>query len=213
MTAGKPSSGVELRSPWASEPPDEDRLREASREFLAALGVPEDAEILEASAARMGQAWSQDLLCGYRHDPAAAITSFPAGDDRGLVVVREIEFTSFCVHHLLPFLGKAHLAYFPGASLTGLSKLARLVDILSRRLQIQERMTRQLREAMDAALQPVGSAVVVEAEHLCMTARGVRKRGSRVVTTSWSGRFDAEHAERRALLEILALPASVEGDS
>jgi GTP cyclohydrolase I len=170
------------------------------------LAAPEDAALLEESARRIADAWSEDLLAGYREDPVSVVTAFPSGRDRALVVVRDVEFTSFCVHHLLPFFGKAHLAYLPGESLTGISKLARVVDALSRRLQIQERLTREIVDVMELTLEPVGAAVVVEAEHLCMTARGVRRRGSRVITTAWSGRFEAEPEERRSLLALLGFP-------
>jgi GTP cyclohydrolase I len=189
-------------APWADGQPDRPGLQRASRDFLAALSSPEEGEVLDASARRMAEAWSEDLLAGYRIDPASVVTAFPAGDDRATVMVRDVEFTSFCVHHLLPFFGRAHLAYLPGEHLTGISKLARLVDVLSRRLQIQERMTRQILEVMDASLQPQGAAVVVEAEHLCMTARGVRRRDSRVITTAWLGRFE-DPGEQRVLLEML----------
>ena len=189
-------------TPWADGQPDRQGLQRASRDFLAALSSPEGGDVLDASARRMAEAWSEDLLAGYRVDPASVVTAFPAGDDQATVMVRDVEFTSFCVHHLLPFFGRAHLAYLPGEHLTGISKLARLVDVLSRRLQIQERMTRQILDVMDASLQPQGAAVVVEAEHLCMTARGVRRRDSRVMTTAWSGRFE-DPGEQRVLLEML----------
>jgi len=193
-------------APWAGSPPDGMSLQRASREFLTALSLPEGSDMLDASAGRMAEAWSVDLLAGYRVDPASVVTAFPAGDDQATVVVRDVEFTSFCVHHLLPFFGRAHLAYVPGERLTGISKLARLVDVLSRRLQIQERMTRQILDVMDESLQPQGAAVVVEAQHLCMTARGVRGRDSRVLTTAWSGRFE-DSGEQRVLLEMLRVEA------
>jgi GTP cyclohydrolase I len=194
-------------APWAKAPPDHQRLRDASLGFLTELRSPESEEVLGAAARRMAEAWSEDLLVGYRQDPDTVVTAFPAGEDRTLVVVRDVEFTSFCVHHLLPFFGRAHLAYLPSERLTGISKLARLVDVLSRRLQIQERMTRQILDGMDAALEPRGSAVVVEAEHLCMTARGVRHRDSRVMTTAWSGCFE-QPDQQHALLEMLRDPVS-----
>ncbi len=189
-------------APWAERQPDRQTLQRASRDFLAALSSPEGGDVLDASAGRMAEAWSEDLLAGYRVDPASVITAFPAGADQATVMVRDVEFTSFCVHHLLPFFGRAHLAYLPGEHLTGISKLARLVDVLSRRLQIQERMTRQILDVMDASLQPQGAAVVVQAEHLCMTARGVRRRDSRVMSTSWSGLFE-DPGEQSVLLEML----------
>ncbi len=191
-------------APWVEGQPDGSDLQRASRDFLTALALPEAGDMLDASSKRMAEAWSEDLLAGYRVDPASVVTSFPVGDDQATVVVRDVEFTSFCVHHLLPFFGRAHLAYLPGERLTGISKLARLVNVLSRRLQIQERMTRQILDVMEESLQPQGAAVVVEAEHLCMTARGVRGRDSRVMTTAWSGRFE-DPTEQRVLLEMLRI--------
>jgi GTP cyclohydrolase I len=117
--------------------------------------------------------------------------------------VRDLEFTSFCIHHLLPFSGVAHVAYLPAARLTGLSRLARMVDALARRLQIQETMTSGIVAAVDRALRPRGAGAIVEAEHLCMSARGVRRRGHQVVTTAWSGTFLRRERERRAVLDLL----------
>ena len=178
-------------------------LQEATRRFLEALGVVEDAEQLEESARRVAEAWSRDLLGGYLQDPGSLLTPFPAGDSRGLVLVRDVEFTSLCVHHLLPFFGVAHIAYLPGDHLTGISKLARVVDALAHRLQIQERMTQQVLDTLNASLTPRGAAVILEAEHLCMTARGVRKRGSRVVTAAWSGLLRDDPGLRRDVQEML----------
>ena len=117
--------------------------------------------------------------------------------------MRDVEFTSLCVHHLLPFFGVAHIAYLPGDHLTGISKLARVVDALAHRLQIQERMTQQVLDTLNASLTPRGAAVILEAEHLCMTARGVRKRGSRVVTAAWSGLLRDDPGLRRDVQEML----------
>jgi GTP cyclohydrolase IA len=178
-------------------------LQEATRRFLDALGVVEDTEQLEQSARCVAEAWSRDLLGGYQQDPGLLLTPFPAGDSRGLVLVRDVEFTSLCVHHLLPFFGVAHIAYLPGDHLTGISKLARVVDALARRLQIQERMTQQVLDTLNASLAPRGAAVILEAEHLCMTARGVRQRGSRVVTAAWSGLLRDDPGLRRDVQEML----------
>lgn len=185
--------------------PDPERLERAAREFLEALGAVEDPRMLAASARRIAEAWSEDLLAGYREDVSSLLEPLAAAGHRGLVLVRDVEFTSFCIHHLLPFSGVAHVAYLPGRSITGLSKLARLVDALARRLQIQETMTSELVSAIDRGLRPRGAAAIVAAEHLCMTARGVRRRGSRVVTTAWSGAFLTNAGERRELLDLLGL--------
>ena len=183
--------------------PDPVRVERAAREFLAALGVIEDPRMLAASARRIGVAWSGELLAGYREDPVRLLAPIPAGGHHGLVLARDLEFTSFCIHHLLPFSGVAHVAYLPAARLTGLSRLARMVDALARRLQIQEAMTSGIVAAIDRALRPRGAGAVVEAEHLCMTARGVRRRGHQVVTTAWSGVLLRRERERRAVLELL----------
>ena len=126
--------------------PDKDRLRRAADEFLQALGVFDDPQHRQATARRITEAWSEDLLSGYRVDPQAVLEPIASEGETGLVLVRDIEFTSFCVHHLLPFSGVVHVAYLPAGRITGISKLARLVDALARRLQIQEHMTREVVE-------------------------------------------------------------------
>jgi len=183
--------------------PDARRVERAAREFLDALGVIDDPRMLAESARRIGLAWSGELLAGYREDPVRLLEPIPAAGHHGLVVVRDLEFTSFCIHHLLPFSGVAHIAYLPAGRLTGLSRLARLVDALARRLQIQETMTADIVAAVDRALRPRGAGAVVEAEHLCMSARGVRRRGHQVVTTAWSGTLLRREQERRAVLDLL----------
>jgi GTP cyclohydrolase I len=191
-------------TPRRREPaPDRERLRRAAEEFVAALGVIDDPEFRAETTERVAEAWAGELLEGYRLDPRELLEPAPLEADGGLVLVRDIPFTSFCVHHLLPFLGTAHVAYLPSDRITGISKLARVVDALARRLQIQEQLTAQIVEAIDARLSPRGAGAVIEAEHLCMTARGIRSRGSRVVTMAWSGTFAAEPAEREALLRVL----------
>jgi len=196
------------KRPARRKGPDPDRLHRAAREFILALEAIEDADLVEASARRMAEAWGEDILGGYRVEPESLLDPFPAKGRSGMVLVQGIEFTSFCVHHLLPFTGRAHLAYLPGEFLTGISKLARLVDALSRRLQIQEDLTGEMVQAMEVRLEPRGAAAVVEAEHLCMTARGIKSRGSRVVTAAWSGLFDAHPEQRKELLDLLDLPST-----
>ena len=126
--------------------------------------------------------------------------------DRDLVVLRGVHFVSVCVHHLLPFHGTAHVAYLPDGRLAGLSKIVRLIDTLSRRLQLQERLTRQITSALQAALRPAGAACRIEAEHFCMTARDARRQGVRVITAAYSGVFERRPALRAEFLRLSGAP-------
>lgn len=188
----------------AAARPDERKLRAAARRFLAAIGETGLRRDQKRTPDRVAHAWAREILSGYAQDPARILRAGFASRDRGLVLVRDIPFVSVCVHHLLPFHGVAHVAYLPGGRIVGLSKIARLVDALSRRLQLQERLTRQVTDHLDAALGARGSACRMEAEHLCMSVRGARKRGARVVTTSWSGAFEAGAARRAEFLRLTA---------
>ena len=171
--------------------------------FLEASRAPISRSDRAKTPARVAEAWASDLIRGYGSDPVRELTSEPAGANGGLVVLRDILFHSVCVHHLLPFFGRAHVAYLPGRRLAGLSKIARVVDLLARRLQIQERLTDGVVEAIERALAPEGAACVVEAEHMCVACRGVRKPGVRIVTSRYSGRLahGALRAEAARLLE------------
>lgn len=182
--------------------PDERKLRAAARRFLDAIGDRSLARDQRRTPDRVAAAWAREILSGYAADPAAILRTGFASKERGLVVVRDIPFVSVCVHHLLPFHGVAHVGYLPGGRIVGLSKIARLVDALSRRLQLQERLTRQVTDHLDAALLPRGSACRMEAEHLCMSVRGARKRGARVITMAWSGVFDRGTALRAEFLRL-----------
>ena len=124
-------------------------------------------------------------------------------DYGNMVIVKDIEFYSLCEHHLLPFFGKAHVAYIPDGKIVGLSKIARLVDMFARRLQVQERLTKQVADALEQAINPAGVAVVMEAQHLCMMTRGVQKQGSFMVTSSVSGEFHEDEKTRMELFELL----------
>jgi len=160
----------------------------------------------------VARAWTTEIVSGYRADPDRILgRTLPAnGDD--MVVVRDIPFSSVCVHHLLPFQGTAHVAYVPGGRLVGLSKIARVVDALARRLQLQERLTRQIVDALTRALRPRGAACAMEAEHLCMTVRGARKRGARVVTFAGSGVFRSRSGLRAEFLRLAgARPPELRG--
>jgi GTP cyclohydrolase I len=182
--------------------PDRRRLRAAARLFLAATGERDLRRDMRRTPERVAEAWATDILSGYAADPARILATGFASRDRGMVVVRDIPFVSVCVHHLLPFYGVAHVGYLPGRRIVGLSKIARVVDALSRRLQLQERLTRQVNEALAAALAPAGTACRMEAEHLCMTIRGARKRGTRVVTMAWGGVFEGRPALRAEFLRL-----------
>src|SRR5262249_46283199 len=131
---------------------------------------------------RVAEAWANELLSGYAQEPAGLVSWEPVDGEQGLIVVQDLDFQSVCVHPLLPFTGKASIAYLPGGRQAGLSKLARLVDCLSRRLQLQERLTAQILDAVVKTLAPRGAACLIEAEHQCMSCRGVRRPNARVVT-------------------------------
>lgn len=182
--------------------PSRHDAQRALRTLLAYLGEDPDREGLRETPDRVLRAYGE-FFAGYQQDPAAVLAkSFDEIDGySGAVIVRDIEFTSHCEHHMVPFVGRAHIAYLPQGRVVGLSKLARLVEVFAKRLQIQERMTAQIAQSLTAALQPRGVAVVVEAEHHCMSMRGVRKPGAKTVTTELSGVF--EH-DPQARAEILA---------
>jgi len=187
----------------SSRPFDAARAEAAVRELLIAVGEDPDRDGLLDTPARVARMYAE-VLGGLREDPAEVLrTSFDLGHDE-LVLVRDIEVYSLCEHHLVPFHGVAHVGYVPAADgrITGLSKLARLVDVFARRPQVQERLTSQVADALVEHLQPRGVIVVVECEHLCMSMRGVRKTGARTVTSAMRGqlRDPATRAEALALL-------------
>ncbi|MFY9586332.1 MAG: GTP cyclohydrolase I FolE [Actinomycetota bacterium] len=182
---------------------DRARVAAAVAEILAAIGDDPTREGLVETPRRVAEAYA-DLFAGIAIDPASVLEALPDERGNGLILVRDIRFSSICEHHLLPFTGSAAVGYVPGPDgvITGLSKLARVVEVLARRPQVQERLVRQVADALEAALAPSAVAVVVEAEHMCMTLRGVRKPGSTVVTTEFRGTF-ADDAAARA--EVLGL--------
>ena len=191
-----------LAAPVTSEV-DQPRIAAAVREILLALGEDPDREGLVETPERVARAYAE-IFAGLRQSPADVLTTtFDIGHDE-MVIVRDLELWSMCEHHLVPFTGVAHVAYIPSRDgrITGLSKFGRLVDVFARRPQVQERLTTQIADSLQEALQPRGVMVVVDAEHLCMTMRGVRKGGSRTITSAVRGqlRDPATRAEAMALM-------------
>jgi len=171
-----------------TEPIDQPRIERAVREILIAIGEDPDRDGLIDTPARVARAYAEQFSGLSQHPEDVLGTVFDADHDE-LILVRDIEVYSTCEHHLVPFFGTAHVAYIPNekGQITGLSKLARLVDVYARRPQVQERMTSQIADALMRVLEPRGALVVIEAEHLCMSMRGVRKPGAKTVTSAVRG--------------------------
>lgn len=179
------------------EPVDLPRISAAVREILIAIGEDPDRDGLLDTPDRVARMY-EEVFAGLRDDPQSHLqVTFEVNHDE-MVMVRDIALTSMCEHHLVPFMGKAHVAYIPGTDgrVTGLSKIARLVDAYAKRPQVQERLTAQIADELEQTLQPRGVLVVIEAEHLCMSMRGVRKPGSSTVTSAVRGLFRESAATR-----------------
>ena len=165
-------------------------LEEHYRQILGLLGEDVEREGLVKTPQRVARAM-QTLTRGYRMDPKAVLNSAKFKEDYSqMVIVKNIDFYSLCEHHMLPFFGKVHVAYIPNGYITGLSKIARVVDIFSHRLQVQERMTMQIKECIQETLNPLGVMVVVEAQHMCMQMRGIEKQNSVTTTSDFTGAFN-----------------------
>lgn len=178
------------------------RLAALSRQILTELGEDADRDGLQETPVRVAKAL-QALTRGYHQDPKAVLRAATFEDDYSqMVIVKDIEFYSLCEHHMLPFFGKVHIAYIPNGHITGLSKLARIVDIFSRRLQVQERLTRQIKDCIEEALHPLGVMVVIEARHLCMQMRGVQKQNAITTTSDFCGAFERQ-STRSEFLELI----------
>ena len=182
---------------------DRSKMEMAVRLLLEGIGQRFEGDDLEATPARVARAWCEDLVSGYDVDPLAELTWTPVEPGGGPVMVRRVRFASVCVHHLLPFFGFAHVAYAPARRLAGLSKIGRVIDAHARRLQSQERLTAAIVDTMDAALEPRGAIALLEAEHTCMTVRGVRKDQGRMVTMSSAGLYREDPAARNEILGLL----------
>ena len=167
-----------------------DKLSYHYREILKLLGEDPDREGLEKTPQRVAKAM-QFITRGYHEDPEAILRSALFKENyRQMVIVKDIEVYSMCEHHMLPFIGKAHVAYIPNGYITGLSKIARVVEAFARRLQVQERLTNDIMTCIQQTLNPLGVAVVIEAQHMCMILRGVQKQNSVTTTSSFSGAFE-----------------------
>lgn len=172
------------------DPETTDKLSEHYRKILELLGENADREGLIQTPQRVAKSM-QFLLQGYEQKPEEILRSAMFKEDyRQMVIVKDIEIYSMCEHHMLPFIGKAHIGYIPNGYITGLSKIARVVDAYARRLQVQERLTTQIKDCIQNTLNPLGVAVVIEAQHLCMQMRGVQKQNSTTTTSDFTGAFE-----------------------
>ena len=180
------------------------RIERAVREILVAIGEDPERDGLRDTPARVARAYAEQFA-GLRQRPQDVLTTVFDADHDEMVIVRDIELYGTCEHHLVPFIGVAHIGYIPNSKgqITGLSKLARLVDVYARRPQVQERMTSQIADALVDTLEPRGVVVVIEAEHLCMTMRGVRKPGARTVTSAVRGAFRDNNITRAEAMSII----------
>jgi len=190
--------------PPLDTPMDLDRIEKAVREILEAIGEDPDRDGLVDTPTRVARMFAE-ICSGLHTNPAEHLTAtFDASHDE-MVLVRDIPLYSLCEHHLIPFLGKAHVAYIPGKDgrITGLSKIARLVEGYSRRPQVQEKLTVQIADAMEQTLEPRGVMVIIEAEHLCMSMRGIQKAGSTTVTSAVRGLFRQNVATREEAMRLI----------
>jgi GTP cyclohydrolase I len=180
---------------------EDNRIKEAVQEILISVGEDPEREGLRATPDRVSRMY-RELLAGYETDPTKLVNGalFQAEYDE-MIIVRDIEFSSLCEHHMLPFIGQAHVAYLPNEKIIGLSKIPRIVDMFARRLQVQERLTRQVADFMNETVHPQGVAVVVEALHMCASIRGVKKSRARMVTSAMIGSFKNNPKTRAEFLD------------
>ena len=179
------------------------KLSEHYTNILEIVGEDPEREGLIKTPERVAKAM-QLLLQGYQADPVEILKSAMFKEDyRQMVIVKDIEIYSMCEHHMLPFFGKAHVAYIPNGTITGLSKIARVVDVFARRLQVQERLTLQIKECIQETLKPLGVAVVIEAQHLCMQMRGIQKQHSITTTSDFTGAFQ-KVATREEFIKLIS---------
>lgn len=182
-------------------------LIENYKNIISLIGEDVTREGLEKTPERVAKAM-QFLTQGYQMDAIAVMRSAIFNEEHSqMVIVKDIELFSMCEHHMLPFIGRAHIAYIPNGKIVGLSKLARIVDIYARRLQVQERLTIQIRDCIQETLDPLGVAVVIESKHLCMMMRGIQKQNSVTTTSAFTGEFEKE-ATRKEFIDLIAAKLS-----
>lgn len=184
--------------------PTREEAEAAVRTLIAWAGDNPEREGLVDTPRRVAKAY-EELYGGYRQDPDSQLDRVfsEVGGYDDMVLLRDIQFFSHCEHHMVPFTGKAHIAYYPNGGVVGLSKLARVVDIFANRLQTQETMTAQILDTIDARLRPRGAAVMIEASHMCMSMRGIQKQGSLTITSRFSGVFRSDPAEQVRFLTMV----------
>lgn len=183
-------------------PVDHERIRRAVREILIAVGEDPDREGLRETPDRVGRMYAE-IFAGLHLDPAVFLQKTFTQKHDEMVLVKDIEFSSTCEHHLLPFIGKAHIGYLPDGKVVGLSKLARVVDVIARRPQVQERMTEEIADLIMKELAPRGVGVIVEANHSCMTIRGVRKPGAMTITSAVRGIVKTNPSTRAEMMALV----------
>jgi GTP cyclohydrolase I len=186
------------------KPIDTKAIETAVHMILKAIGEDPSREGLVETPQRIGRMY-QEIFSGIKKDPKDHIKLFFAENHQEMVIARDIPFYSMCEHHMLPFFGQVHVAYIPNKKITGISKLARIVDTYSKRLQLQERLTTQIAEFMMAEFEPQGVMVVIRAEHLCMSMRGIQKPGTQILTSAIRGVFDTDPKTRNEALELIKM--------
>ena len=184
---------------------ENDKIENLTKQLLEEIGEDPSREGLLKTPSRVSKAWSF-FSRGYNQDLDKIINNAVFNEDAtDMVVVRDVEFFSLCEHHLIPFFGRAHVAYLPNGKVIGLSKIPRIIDMFSRRLQVQERLTRQIAETVKEILDPIGVAVIMEGQHMCMQMRGVEKQNSLTTTSSMLGKFRESDRTRSEFLSIIGL--------
>lgn len=192
--------------PWEADHPmaqEGDSIQENVVRMLQFIGEDPTREGLKDTPNRIARAWRDEIFVGYQKDPKEVLTTFQTDGYNQIILLRDIEMFSMCEHHMLPFTGVAHIAYIPNERIIGVSKLARLLDIYARRLQIQERIGEQVTNALMEHLKPQGAACIIEAVHMCMRMRGVSKQHSTMVTSSVKGVFFEDARARSELMELI----------